>query len=293
LACAQAPASASTGGAPTPIGSAPPPPSLSGTPDPAPSAGSLSLVSAKTWPRKSFFYGARTPRLRYEIGSDQASNDLRIDVVGESGEAVASFYRNDVAPNTPDSVRWDGTGGDGHPAKNGRYSFRIVPQAGGRVARRATSSSSAEPLSLSFDLYGYAFPILGPHDYGGAAGRFGAARSGHTHEGQDVMAKCGTPLVAARGGKVQYSGYEAAAGNYVVIDGKGTGFDFAYMHLLEPSPLPEGAAVRTGEPIGVVGETGDATACHLHFEIWTAPGWYEGGSPIDPLPYLEEWDGYS
>ena len=101
------------------------------------------------------------------------------------------------------------------------------------------------------------------------------------------MAACGTPLVAARGGRVQYSGYQAAAGNYIVIDGKGTGFDFAYMHLLEPSPLQEGMTVRTGQPIGIVGETGDATACHLHFEIWTAPGWYEGGSPIDPLPYLE------
>ena len=293
LACFATSASAATGGAPTPIGSAPPPPSHGGSPDPAPSAGTLSLISARTWPRKSFYYGARSPRLRYEIGSDQPSNDLRIDVVDENGETMTSFYRNDVAPATPDSVRWDGTAGDGRPAKNGHYSFRIVPQSGGRVARRATSSASTEPLSLSFDLYGYAFPILGAHDYGGAAGRFGAARSGHTHEGQDVMAKCGTPLVAARGGAVQYAGYEAAAGNYVVIDGKGTGFDFAYMHLLEPSPLQEGATVRTGEPIGLVGQTGDATACHLHFEIWTAPGWYEGGSPIDPLPYLKQWDEYS
>ncbi len=293
LACSAPPASALTGGTPTPIGSAPPPPSHSGTPDPTPTAGTLSLISAKTWPRKSFFYGARTPRLRYEIGSDQPSNDLRIDIVDEAGETIKSYFRNDIAPEAPDSVRWDGTAADGRPAKNGRYSFRIVSQAGGAMARRATSSAASEPLTLSFDLYGYEFPVLGPHDYGGAAGRFGAARSGHTHEGQDVMAKCGTPLIAARGGTVQYSGYEGAAGNYIVIDGKGTGFDFAYMHLLEPSPLHEGMTVRTGEPIGLVGQTGDATACHLHFEIWTAPGWYEGGSPIDPLPYLEEWDSYS
>jgi murein DD-endopeptidase MepM/ murein hydrolase activator NlpD len=125
------------------------------------------------------------------------------------------------------------------------------------------------------------------------AGRFGAPRSGHTHQGQDTMAACGTPLVAARGGTVQFAGFEAAAGNYIVIDGKGTGFDFMYAHLEEPSPLHTGESVRTGQPIGVVGETGDATACHLHFEIWTAPGWYEGGSPIDPLPYLEKWDRYS
>jgi murein DD-endopeptidase MepM/ murein hydrolase activator NlpD len=287
------PASALTGGAPTPSGSAPPAPSQTGSPDPAPSAGTLSLISAQTRPRKSFYYGVHNPRLRYEIGSNQPSNDLRIDVIAENGEAIRSFFRNDIAPGTPDSVRWDGTMADGHPAPNGRYSFRIAPQAGGPVARRATSSSSAEPLSLAFDLYGYAFPILGAHDYGGAEGRFGAARSGHTHEGQDVMAACGTPLIAARGGRVQYAGYEAAAGNYLVIDGRGTGFDMAYMHLLEPSPLQEGMTVRTGEPIGVVGQTGDATACHLHFEIWTAPGWYEGGSPIDPLPYLQKWDSYS
>ncbi len=293
FACFATPALALTGGAPTPAGSAPPPPSHSGAPDPSPSAGTLSLISAKTTPRKSFFYGARAPRLRYEIGSDQPSNDLRIDVVNENGETIKSYFRSDIAPEVADSVRWDGTTSDGRPAKNGRYSFRIVSQAGEAMARRATSSAASEPLTLSFDLYGYEFPVLGSHDYGGAAGRFGAARSGHTHEGQDVMAKCGTPLVAARGGTVQYSGYEGAAGNYIVIDGKGTGFDFAYMHLLEPSPLQTGMTVRTGEPIGVVGQTGDATACHLHFEIWTAPGWYEGGSPIDPLPFLEEWDSYS
>ena len=40
------------------------------------------------------------------------------------------------------------------------------------------------------------------------------------------------------------------------------------MHLAEPSPLKVGDLVRTGQPIGIVGDTGDATACHLHFELW-------------------------
>ena len=292
LALLATPAFALTGGAPTPGAAPPAPPSRSGSPDPAPSAGEVTLLTAKTWPRKSFYYGARAPRLRYEIASDQPSNDLRVDVVAPDGEVVKSFFRNDIASETPDSVRWDGAVGKGRPAPNGRYSFRIVPQNGGGAARRA-SSSTAQPLSLGFQLYAYAFPILGAHDYGGGAGRFGAARSGHTHEGQDVMAKCGTPLIAARGGRVQYSGYQGAAGNYLVIDGKGTAYDFGYMHLREPPPLKAGMTVRTGEPIGVVGDTGDATACHLHFEIWTPPGWYEGGSPIDPLPFLKQWDAYS
>jgi murein DD-endopeptidase MepM/ murein hydrolase activator NlpD len=283
LLCLAASAAASTGGAPTAAGAPAASGSPTGTPaGEAPSAGALSLISAQTTPRKSFFYGFRYPSVRFSIASTQQQNDLQVDVVNSAGEVARSFYRNDVEPNAEVRIRWDGTTSEGRPARNGRYSFRIEPQGGSEVAARATTSS--EPLSLGFALYGYAFPILGPHEFGGAAGRFGAGRSGHTHQGQDTMADCGIPLVAARGGTVQYSGYQYAAGNYVVIDGKGTTFDFMYAHLAEPSPLKTGDQVRTGQPIGIVGDTGDASACHLHFEIWEAPGWYEGGSPIDPLP---------
>lgn len=283
-------ASAVTGGAPTPSGSPPPPGSAAGAPTSAPSAGALSLVAAETTPRKSFYFGYRYPRLTFTIGSGQPQNDLRIDVVNVAGEVVKTFYREDVAPNVPTKIRWDGTTSEGRPARNGRYSFRIGPQSAAPPARRATTSTT---LSLSFAFYGYAFPVLGPHEFGMGAGRFGAPRSGHTHQGQDVMAACGLPLVAARGGLVQYAGYEGNAGNYVVIDGKGTPYDFMYAHLAEPSPLHTGDTVRTGQPIGIVGDTGDATACHLHFEMWGAPGWYQGGSPFDPLPYLQKWDAYS
>jgi murein DD-endopeptidase MepM/ murein hydrolase activator NlpD len=292
LLCLAASAAASTGGAPTAAGAPAASGSPTGTPaGEAPSAGALSLISAQTAPRKSFFYGFRYPNVRFTIASTQQQNDLQIDVVDSAGEVARSFYRNDVEPNVEVRIRWDGTTSEGRPARNGRYSFRIGPQGGSEVEARATTSS--EPLSLGFALYGYAFPILGPHEFGGSAGRFGAGRSGHTHQGQDTMAACGTPLVAARGGTVQYAGYQYAAGNYVVIDGKGTTLDFMYAHLAEPSPLKTGDQVRTGQPIGIVGDTGDASACHLHFEIWEAPGWYEGGSPIDPLPYLEKWDAYS
>jgi hypothetical protein len=283
-------ASASTGGAPTPGGSPPPPGSPSGVPSTAPSAGALSLLAAETTPRRSFYFGFRYPRLSYTVSSGQAQNDLRIDVVGGAGEVVKTFYRGDVAPDVPNSIRWDGTTNEGRPARNGHYSFRVGPQTAAPAARRATASTA---LSLSFAFYGYAFPVLGAHDFGDAGARFGAARSGHTHQGQDVMAACGTPLLAARGGTVQYSEYEANAGNYVVIDGRGTPNDFMYAHLAEPSPLQPGDTVRTGQPIGIVGDSGDASACHLHFEIWGAPGWYEGGSPFDPLSYLEKWDAYS
>jgi len=286
-------AAATTGGAATPGATPTAKGSPSGSPASAPSAGALSLVTAETTPRKSFYFGYRYPKLTFTIGSSQPENDLRIDVVNEAGEVVKTFYRENVAPNVAGKVRWDGTTNEGRPARNGRYSFRISPQSATTEAPAARKATASTTLSLGFAFYGYAFPILGAHEFGMGAGRFGAARSGHTHQGQDVMAACGTPLVAARGGTVQMSTWDDAAGNYLVIDGRGTPNDFMYAHMAESSPLQEGETVRTGQPIGIVGDTGDAQGCHLHFEMWAAPGWYEGGSPFDPLPYLEKWDAYS
>jgi murein DD-endopeptidase MepM/ murein hydrolase activator NlpD len=62
------------------------------------------------------------------------------------------------------------------------------------------------------------------------------------------------------------------------------------MHLRSPALVNEGERVRTGQLIGYVGRTGSASACHLHFEMWTAPGWYDGGHAFDPLPSLLTWD---
>ena len=290
LAISAASAVAGTGGAPTPTSSPPPPGSSSGAPAAEPSAGAITLVAAETKPRKSFYFGVRYPRIAFTLGSSQPQNDIRIDVANGTGEIVRTFYRDDLAPNVAYNVRWDGTTAEGKPARNGRYSFRISPQTPAPAARKATSTTT---LSLGFTLYGYTFPVLGAHDYGGAMGRFGAGRSGHTHQGQDVMASCGTPLLAARGGRVQFSGWDDGGGNYIVIDGKGTASDFVYMHMVEPSLLKEGETVRTGQPIGLVGTTGSSSGCHLHFEIWSGPGWYEGGSPFDPLAELKKWDSYS
>ena len=102
-----------------------------------------------------------------------------------------------------------------------------------------------------FKYHQFKFPIRGGHRYGDG---IGAPRSGHTHQGQDLFARCGAPLVAARGGRVQWKAYHSSAGYYLVIDGKKTGRDYVYMHLKKPSPLREGQRVRTGEKIGKVAE---------------------------------------
>ena len=284
-------ASAATGGARAPGTSpaSPPPASEAGpAPSPSPSSGALRIVSAKIAPRTSFYYGVREPRLSFTIDSTQPQNDLQIEILDSAGQTVRVLYRNDLEPNVASAVRWDGTTAEGRPARNGDYSFRISAQGSTQSARISTSSKAA---ALDFSFYGYIFPVQGTHTYGDG---IGAPRSGHTHQGQDLAAACDTPLVAARGGRIQYAGYQAGgAGYYTVIDGKGTGQDTAYMHMREPGLLPVGSAVRTGQVIGYVGDTGDSQGCHLHFELWSAPGWYEGGQFMDPTPLLKRADRYS
>ncbi len=87
--------------------------------------------------------------------------------------------------------------------------------------------------------------------------------------------------------------FQSRAGNYLVIDGAQTGVDYMYAHLREPALFEQGDRVHTGDPIGFVGDTGSASGCHLHIELWSAPGWYSGGSAFDPMADLRSWDAYS
>jgi murein DD-endopeptidase MepM/ murein hydrolase activator NlpD len=210
---------------------------------------------------------------------------LRVD----TGDVVKTWSPPAPAAGSVGRVSWGGLSGR-TPAPSARYAFRLLASTGSAAAR---SASATDTRRDTFDLRPALFPIRGRHTYSMGAGRFGARRSGHTHEGQDVMAACGTPLIAARGGVVKAEKYHRAAGNYLVINGQDTGIDYGYMHLRVPSPLRVGDRVHTGDTIGVVGETGDATACHLHFEEWSSPGWYSGGHAFDPLADLKSWDSYS
>ena len=62
------------------------------------------------------------------------------------------------------------------------------------------------------------------------------------------------------------------------------------MHLRERASVRKGQRVAAGDLLGRVGDTGNASACHLHFEVWSNPGYYQGGHPLDPEPFLRGWD---
>jgi murein DD-endopeptidase MepM/ murein hydrolase activator NlpD len=233
-------------------------------------------------PSKAFFDQQDPINVTYLYKGDNPG-DVRIELVDrDSGSVVKSWVQQNVPAQSYATFSWDGLLDQETAAPSGNYKFRVGPDGG------ELEDGGADSF---FSLYDDVFPIRGKHSYGDGVG---APRKGHTHQGQDVMAKCGTPLVAARGGRVQYAGYQGAAGNYLVIDGRGTGRDYAYMHLRDKVTFKQGDRIYTGQQIGVVGQTGDATACHLHFELWSAPGWYEGGTFLKSVTReLKKWDSWS
>jgi murein DD-endopeptidase MepM/ murein hydrolase activator NlpD len=238
-------------------------------------------------PHKIFYGGLQKAEFTYQLGGARPV-DVTINLVRLSDRVVVrSWPQSQVTPGVPAKIVWDGTA-RGKVQPEGSYSFQ---------ATTATASGSQAVPSAdqgdSFAFYGNMFPVQGRHDFGQAGARFGAGRTGHLHQGQDVMAECGTPLVAARAGRVTYKGYHSAAGYYLVIHGDGAAQDYLYAHLRAPAVVQNGDRVYTGQPIGEVGDTGNARGCHLHFELWSAPGWYKGGHPFDPLPQLRHWDRVS
>lgn len=246
-----------------------------------PPRGGFDLMGARVHPRKAFVDARRSVRLRYRFRS-YGPVDLTVKAL-HRGRIVRRWSERGRLPYAPHRLVWNGMRSHRHAAPPGRYRFKLK-------APRHPARTSA-----TFRLYDGKFPVRGPHGYGGPEQRFGAPRNGgRVHEGQDVFAPCGTPVVAARGGRVQARGSDPVLyGNWVVVDARGTRTDYRYAHFIQPASVHDGERVRTGERIARVGKTGNArtVGCMLHLEVWPS-GWHRG-SPIDPLPILRRWDSWS
>jgi Membrane proteins related to metalloendopeptidases len=142
---------------------------------------------------------------------------------------------------------------------------------------------------------GYVFPLEGPHNFGDKLARFGAPRSGHVHEGQDIFGKTGTPEVAVHDGVVVDRGKntdpdDGGRGNYIAIYSTADNHSFVYMHMLKPSPALLGHQVHAGQVIGQLGCTGSCDGPHLHFEVRIGKASLGADTKaVDPLPYLRQW----
>lgn len=138
---------------------------------------------------------------------------------------------------------------------------------------------------------GFVFPVAGVVSF---VDSFGAPRNtgtpwAHWHEGTDVMAAHGTPLVAVEDGVVARAGTNHLGGNALTLEGR-SGHRYYYAHLAGfADGIASGAPVAAGQLVGFVGDTGDARggAPHVHFEI-TPPG---TDHEVNPYPLLAvAWD---
>lgn len=239
-----------------------------------PSAGASAVdVDATIAARRILLAGPRPQTLTFTVpGSGPA--DVVVELVRAGAVApVERWLLPATARGTEQTVTWDGATQDGRGARDGRYRFTVGVDGGEQA-----------PVAQPFTFVRAFFPVRGTHTYGDGIG------AGRGHQGQDILAACGTPLLAARGGTVEKAGFEGAAGNMVVVDVVGSPSDMVYMHLQDTPEVRAGDTVTTGQRLGAVGTTGRSTACHLHFELWSGPGYLTGGRPVDPARQLRAWD---
>jgi murein DD-endopeptidase MepM/ murein hydrolase activator NlpD len=133
---------------------------------------------------------------------------------------------------------------------------------------------------------GFAFPVAGTVEFIDSWGfpRMMGTPSAHWHQGTDVFAVSGTPLLAAENGYLTRIGNASLGGNKLWLVGE-SGHEYYYAHLSGFAPgVTEGRKVAAGEVIGFVGDTGNAkgTSPHLHFEIHP-----DGTGPVNPYPLLK------
>ena len=210
-----------------------------------------------------YFGGRRKPSVSFDARS---AGPTKIEVIRPSDGAVITSFEH-AATSGRNTATWNGQVGR-RPAPSGAYSFRIAGVA------------MASQTGATFAMYDHLFPIRGPHDLGQSeTNNFGGGRG---HQGQDNFARCGTRLAAARGGKVQYAGYHGRAGNYVVIDGAGTGIDYAYMHLRKTPLVSTGQRVFTGQKIGEVGSDRPRQRLPPALRDVVGPGLVRGRQAVRP-----------
>ena len=158
---------------------------------------------------------------------------------------------------------------------------RAAAEAAAAAAQPTSGGGGGAPVPTvsvpTVSTNGKACPVAGPVSF---IDSWGYPRSGgRSHQGVDMMADYGTPVVAITSGTITYSGYGGSAGNWQILSGS-DGNAYWYMH--NQQNIVNGGSVRAGQQIATVGDTGNATGIpHLHFEYH--PG---GGSAVNPYPLV-------
>ncbi|RYG53430.1 MAG: peptidase M23 [Chitinophagaceae bacterium] len=156
--------------------------------------------------------------------------------------------------------------------QDGKYLLRVQPELLQGVEYTLTINTAP---SIAFPVRSTDNPKVS--SFWGADRDAGARR----HEGIDIFAKFRTPAIAAANGRITRVNENALGGKVIFLRPEGKDYSLYYAHL-DTQLVQEGAAVRTGDTLGLIGNTGNAktTPPHLHFGIYT------NGGAINPFPFV-------
>ncbi|MEO5315415.1 peptidoglycan DD-metalloendopeptidase family protein [Pseudarthrobacter sp. CC12] len=151
---------------------------------------------------------------------------------------------------------------------DGKLKQLLSAQSAGAITRAASAGTLGAPLAAMTTVSPFGLrvsPITGG--------------SGDFHRGQDLVAQCGTSVLAAAAGTVTFASWDQyGGGNRVVVD-HGNGLKTTYNHLSSFN-VTKGQAVSRGDVVAFSGTTGASTGCHLHFEVEV------NGKVVDPTGWL-------
>ncbi|GAB1641944.1 M23 family metallopeptidase [Krasilnikovia sp. MM14-A1259] len=166
------------------------------------------------------------------------------------------------------------------------------PSASGAPAGSATPTTSATPEAKAAT---HAFPVVGKASY---------AHVHHDYPATDIITACGNKVVAASSGTIAYvvrkdtwnakvnAGATRGGLSVGIVGDDGVRYYGSHFSAIDPA-IQVGAHVSTGQTLGRIGETGDASACHLHFGISPpcarGSDWWTQRGTIWPWPYLDSW----
>lgn len=172
----------------------------------------------------------------------------------------------------------------------------------GALATPAIGQSAEEPASTGAEAVAYLsglavgttvepdtgpfHPVDGNVDYGSVEAGFGNER-GRPHEGQDILAPSGTPVVSPSSTEVLETGTDSGRGNWAALYDPARDQTYNYFHMVAPAEVKAGEKLAPGAPVGEVGCSGSCYGEHLHFEIREGRDPY--GAATDPLPQLQRW----
>ncbi|MFM7069842.1 MAG: M23 family metallopeptidase, partial [Actinomycetes bacterium] len=167
-------------------------------------------------------------------------------------------------------------------------SARLTSMLTEAFRRVGSASEELAAYAAGSELFveGFVFPVAGPVEFVDTWGapRMSGTSYAHWHQGTDIFAPFGAPLVAAENGVVNRIGFGTLGGNKLWVVGEsGTAYYYAHLSAFAPG-LSNGTLVRAGQVVGYVGNTGNAvgTPFHCHFEVHP-----NDAGPINPYPLLK------